>query len=227
MPIAKLNLLSIKNWQMKYFHLYIKYKINTFYRQDLEKLDIGKMALHPLDFHIKDFSVKHARCVLEEQDLMHENRRLENQLDELLQNNPEIALRVKEQLAFEHSKQLEETLQQLNLQNHKSAGLELEQDKLLKKISTLNKELVSNYYLSFIVETGEIYLIFQGELRMSIMKGVSTLESLSIHQQTLLDEVHGGGQSSKDFDKMLEIEGQLLLLMKKLYSMPSVSAPLE
>lgn len=52
------------------------------------------------------------------------------------------------------------------------------------------------------------------------MKGLSTLESISYHQQQLMDELHGGNHACKDFDKISAIEDHLTALIKELYLIP-------
>jgi hypothetical protein len=52
------------------------------------------------------------------------------------------------------------------------------------------------------------------------MKGLSTLETISYHQQQLMDEIQGASKSSKDFDKISEIEDHLTTLIKELYLLP-------
>lgn len=52
------------------------------------------------------------------------------------------------------------------------------------------------------------------------MKGLSTLETISFHQQQLMDEIQGASKSCKDFDKISEIEDHLNALLKKLYVLP-------
>jgi hypothetical protein len=52
------------------------------------------------------------------------------------------------------------------------------------------------------------------------MKGLSTLETISYHQQQLMDEIQGASKSSKDFDKISEIEDHLNTLIKELYLLP-------
>jgi len=86
--------------------------------------------------------VKHARSVLDEQNLIHENKKLERQLDELLKNNPELTLEIKAMVEVEQAEVLERNLQQLKVDNHHSSNTEFEQEKALKKIMTLQKNLV-------------------------------------------------------------------------------------
>lgn len=52
------------------------------------------------------------------------------------------------------------------------------------------------------------------------MKGLSTLESISYHQQQLMDELHGANHGCKDFDKISAIEDHLTALIKELYLIP-------
>ncbi|XP_059490561.1 uncharacterized protein LOC132205498 isoform X2 [Neocloeon triangulifer] len=168
--------------------------------EELEKLEIGKVALVPLENHIKDFAIKQARAVLDEQDLIHENNKLERQLQELLLNNPDMASDAKAVLDVEQTEILQKHLNALSLENHEFSHIESEQEQMLKKIISLHKKLE--------------------ELRYSVMKDLSSMESISTHQQKLVDDMHEIDKSCTEFGKMLDIEKHNLALIKILCSTP-------
>jgi hypothetical protein len=102
------------------------------------------MALRPLDAHIKEFAIKNARYVLDEQDIAHENKKLEKELRGLLTNNPDVSAKVKALMDAEQSDILESHLHQLMLENQSCSASDLQQEQTLKKIILLHKKLVCN-----------------------------------------------------------------------------------
>lgn len=102
------------------------------------------MALRPLDAHIKEFAIKNARHVLDEQDIAHENKKLEKELKGLLTNNPDVSAKVKALMDSEQSEILERHLHQLTIENQSCGASDLQQEQTLRKIILLHKELVSN-----------------------------------------------------------------------------------
>ncbi|CAB3388171.1 Hypothetical predicted protein [Cloeon dipterum] len=165
----------------------------------LEKLEIGLVALTPLEQHIKEFTLQNAQMVLVEQDLINENKRLERELQELLQNNPDMTSNVQKLMAAEQSAVLHFHLESLNEGNQNFQKNESEKARMLKKISVLLKELE--------------------ELRFCVMKDLSSMESILTHQQNLVDDMLEIGKSSEDFGEMLEIEKCVQTLISNIYSM--------
>lgn len=113
-------------------------------------MPLGEMALRPLDSHIKEFAIKNARYVLDEQDMANENKKLEKELQELLTNNPDASARIQTLMDLEQSEILESHLHQLRLENHSCGASELQQEQTLKKIFLLHKELVREFFCSMI-----------------------------------------------------------------------------